>query len=51
MPISPMLAGGAWQFAAMTLGVILVSILPGRMMLALEKADPPWLIFRSTTER
>ncbi len=38
IPITLLLAGSAWQFVAMTIGVLLVSVLPGRMLIALEKA-------------
>jgi hypothetical protein len=36
VPICLMLVGSVWQFVAMSIGILLVSILPGRMMLALE---------------
>jgi hypothetical protein len=36
VPVTLLLAGQVWQFAAMAVGVLLVSILPGRMMIALE---------------
>lgn len=36
VPLTVLLAGSAWQFGVMTIGVLLVSILPGRMMIALE---------------
>jgi hypothetical protein len=37
VPLCLLLVGSVWQFVAMTIGVLLVSILPGRMMIALEQ--------------
>lgn len=39
VPVTLLLAGSVWQFGAMAVGVLLVSVLPGRMMLALEKGQ------------
>jgi hypothetical protein len=40
VPITILLAGNLWQFAAVALGIVLVSIVPGHMMLAVERATP-----------
>jgi len=40
VPITLLLAGTIWQFAAVALGILLVSIVPGHMMLAAERATP-----------
>ena len=38
VPVTILLAGSAWQFAAVALGIVLVSIVPGHLMLAAERA-------------
>jgi hypothetical protein len=38
VPITILLAGSYWQFAAVALGIALVSIVPGHIMLAAERA-------------
>jgi hypothetical protein len=40
VPITLMLAGTLWQFAAVALGIVLVSIVPGHMMLTAERTTP-----------
>ncbi len=40
VPITILLAGNLWQFAAVAIGIALVSIVPGHMMLAAERAAP-----------
>ena len=40
VPITILLAGNLWQFAAVAIGIVLVSIMPGYMMLAAERAAP-----------
>jgi|GEM_PF-1124420 len=38
VPLTLLLAGSVWQFAAVALGIVLVSVLPGTIMLAAERA-------------
>ncbi len=39
VPVTLLLAGSVWQFAVVALAILLVSVLPGTMMLAAERAD------------
>ena len=38
VPVTLLLAGSIWQLAAVALGILLVSVLPGTVMLAAERA-------------
>jgi hypothetical protein len=39
VPVTLLLAGSVWQFAVVALGILLMSVLPGTMMLAAERAN------------
>jgi hypothetical protein len=40
VPITTVLAGTAWQFLTLAIGMVVVAILPGRLLMALESGQP-----------